>query len=213
MPALAQIQHDERVTCTGCRFRYPAVRGYCPVCGIVAPSPMLTETAVPVPVNRLAGMGTTLRAVADGQARKLLIGFAVILAVACGVLFLRARDQRAIVRRSPVLVNSSAEAVPGEVTPVVNEKGQQPVSKHASPVVQAAARELVPATPETPEQIWNRVRAGDTHAEVLLARMYLDGNGVAQSCEQAHLLLTAASRKHSEEADHALSNLYPSKCH
>jgi hypothetical protein len=46
-----------------------------------------------------------------------------------------------------------------------------------------------------PEKLWAKVKKGSSDAEVNLARMYLDGVAVPQNCEQAQVLLLAASRK------------------
>jgi hypothetical protein len=49
-------------------------------------------------------------------------------------------------------------------------------------------------------RLWSDVAAGDTKAEVELARLYLKGDGVTRNCEQARVLLQAASRKGNAEA-------------
>jgi hypothetical protein len=42
--------------------------------------------------------------------------------------------------------------------------------------------------------LWAAVRKGNTTAEVELAELYLTGDGVTKNCEQAHILLLAASK-------------------
>lgn len=49
-------------------------------------------------------------------------------------------------------------------------------------------------------RLWSEVGAGDTKAEVELARLYLKGDGVTRNCEQARVLLQAAARKGNAEA-------------
>jgi hypothetical protein len=49
-------------------------------------------------------------------------------------------------------------------------------------------------------RLWSDVATGDTKAEVELARLYLKGDGVTRNCEQARVLLQAASRKGNAEA-------------
>ncbi len=44
-------------------------------------------------------------------------------------------------------------------------------------------------------QLWSALAAGDDSAEVPLARLYLQGDGVPRNCEQARVLLRAASKK------------------
>src|SRR2546430_13560143 len=45
------------------------------------------------------------------------------------------------------------------------------------------------------QQLWSAVEAGDSSAEAALAQLYLTGDGVPRSCEQARVLLRAASKK------------------
>ena len=61
-------------------------------------------------------------------------------------------------------------------------------------------------------ELWSRVRQGSAGAEVALARLYLEGTAVARSCEQAHVLLLAASRKQDKEADSLLGGSYAQHC-
>ncbi|MBZ5702337.1 MAG: PilZ domain-containing protein [Acidobacteriia bacterium] len=46
--------------------------------------------------------------------------------------------------------------------------------------------------------LWAAVEKGNTHAELLLADLYLQGLGVAKNCDQARVLLTAAAKKYKE---------------
>jgi type II secretory pathway predicted ATPase ExeA len=64
-----------------------------------------------------------------------------------------------------------------------------------------------------PAELWKRVQEGSTSAEIQLAILYLEGSVVEQSCEQAHLLLVAASRKGSKVASGLLSGKYAEGCH
>jgi hypothetical protein len=65
---------------------------------------------------------------------------------------------------------------------------------------------------ESPTELWGRVRKGNQEAEVALAKLYLEGTAVERSCEQAHLLLLAASRKRSTAADSLLAGAYAKQC-
>jgi general secretion pathway protein A len=56
-----------------------------------------------------------------------------------------------------------------------------------------------------PEQLWAQVKKQNSNAEVELARMYLDGSVVPQNCQQAQVLLRAASRKGNRRAADLLS--------
>jgi type II secretory pathway predicted ATPase ExeA len=63
-----------------------------------------------------------------------------------------------------------------------------------------------------PSGLWKRVQEGSTSAEIRLATLYLDQSGVQQNCEQAHLLLVAASRHGSKVADDLLNGRYAERC-
>jgi hypothetical protein len=65
---------------------------------------------------------------------------------------------------------------------------------------------------DDPVELWSRVRQGNTGAEIVLAKMYLQGMTVARSCEQAHVLLLAASRKRNKAADSLLAGAYAQQC-
>jgi hypothetical protein len=61
-------------------------------------------------------------------------------------------------------------------------------------------------------QLWSKVEAGDSSAEVALAQLYLRGDGVPRNCEQARVLLRAASKKGSAAAVQAYRKLNSATC-
>jgi len=61
-------------------------------------------------------------------------------------------------------------------------------------------------------QLWSAVEAGDSSAEVALAELYLKGDGVPRSCEQALVLLRAASKGGNIEALKRLRRLNKNTC-
>jgi hypothetical protein len=63
-----------------------------------------------------------------------------------------------------------------------------------------------------PVHLWDAVKRGSVHAELALANLYLKGEAVSQNCEQAHMLLLAASMKGSKPADHVLKSSYAERC-
>jgi hypothetical protein len=60
--------------------------------------------------------------------------------------------------------------------------------------------------------LWKAVRAGNPQATVELARMYADGDGVAQNCDQARLLLSAAAAKGNVQAKLAFQQFQLQGC-
>jgi hypothetical protein len=65
---------------------------------------------------------------------------------------------------------------------------------------------------DDPTELWNAVKQGSVAAEVALANLYLKGEAVPQNCEQAHMLLLAASMKGSKFADDFLKSSYAGRC-
>jgi hypothetical protein len=61
-------------------------------------------------------------------------------------------------------------------------------------------------------QLWSAVEAGDNSAEVALAQLYLIGDGVPRNCEQARVLLRAASKNGNTEATQQLRKLNNRAC-
>jgi hypothetical protein len=68
------------------------------------------------------------------------------------------------------------------------------------------------AKEDDPAELWNAVKRGSVPAEVALAKLYLKGEAVPQNCEQAHMLLLAASIKGSKFADDFLKSSYAERC-
>jgi hypothetical protein len=63
------------------------------------------------------------------------------------------------------------------------------------------------------ESFWNAVTNGNIPAEVALARLYLQGEGVSKNCDQANILLQAAARKGNADAGQLLQSLVTDPCH
>jgi hypothetical protein len=60
--------------------------------------------------------------------------------------------------------------------------------------------------------LWLSVEKGNSSAELALADMYWHGRGVARNCEQTRVLLTAAARKGSSEAQKRLQQFEQEGC-
>jgi hypothetical protein len=61
-------------------------------------------------------------------------------------------------------------------------------------------------------KLWASVEAGDTKAAVILADLYLRGEGVPVNCEQARVLLFVASKENNAEAAKKLQGLEETGC-
>jgi hypothetical protein len=65
---------------------------------------------------------------------------------------------------------------------------------------------------EAAKLLWKAVRKQNTTAVVLLSDLYLRGDGVPQSCDQARLLLVAATKRGAPQAAEQLRNLESRGC-
>jgi hypothetical protein len=71
-----------------------------------------------------------------------------------------------------------------------------------------------PRDPTTASQfLWSAVEKGNLTAETTLANLYVRGEGVPKNCDQARVLLSAASDKGSAEAKRKLLELDHTGCH
>jgi len=203
-------QEDTRVACLSCRYTYASVRGFCPICGAPAPSYEVLQGLHEV---------KRLEKLKSDQPKSFPVGRSIFIAVAAILivsawLLLRVASHREPPNAKPLV--SAVEASP-PAPPTVSE----PVQKaEAVAVVPAAQRSRIEstATQEVPaddsiESLWARVRHGDVRAEISLATRYMNGVGVLQNCEQAHLLLSAAAKKKNSGAEQILAGDYRSRCH
>jgi hypothetical protein len=127
---------------------------------------------------------------------------------------------------SPVSPNPAATINPATpsaaVTPTENGAGTATADKIASG---KGAEELVQARDfldgahgkqrnptEAAEWLWRSVRKENAEATVLLSDLYLRGDGVPKSCQQARLLLDAAAIKGRKDAATRLQNLSAFGC-
>jgi hypothetical protein len=82
----------------------------------------------------------------------------------------------------------------------------------------AKARELLSGGMSPPDAgqasvwLWKAVAKNNVPAVLLLADLYARGDGVPRSCDQARILLTAALKRGSTEADQKLRELQNSEC-
>ena len=100
-----------------------------------------------------------------------------------------------------------------------SSQAQEPASSHvdAAPTSQSALDEAntdlrIGRSQEAAKLLWSAVSEGNVAAETQLADLYLRGNGVAKSCVQGRVLLTAAAKKGNIDAQHRLSELQRTGC-
>lgn len=209
-------QDDTRVVCVSCRYRYSSARGFCPICGAAAPADFGTQG--------LHEVSKPTRPDGDGEfdsrgrsASKWILRFTVPIAIlavvlVCAWYVVGSRDGTAPATTSPKLSTATPAPAPPPAMEIESTEAERaaPRSATARPVTGGPANSAV--APDDPAELWKRVGHGDTTAEVTLAKLYLEGTGVSQSCEQARLLLTAAAEKRQPEAVRLLSGEYTQRC-
>lgn len=124
---------------------------------------------------------------------------------------------------APIPAKTAATAANSETTASVSKKpgpGRPPASSDATtpvtgadPSLSAGSFELrkgvaAGATAEGRTWLWRAMSKGNGEAPVLLADMYAQGKGVTKDCEQAVLLLKAASKKANPHARSKLGSMY-----
>ncbi|MGD0963657.1 MAG: PilZ domain-containing protein [Candidatus Acidiferrales bacterium] len=106
-------------------------------------------------------------------------------------------------KQEPVIAQNSAPPSASEDSGSARlALAQQLLRKDADPEHQAKAAQL----------LWQAVEKGNVTAEVELAHLYLLGRGVAKSCSQARVLLTAAQSRKSELASKELGDFSQYGC-
>jgi hypothetical protein len=202
---------DERVTCVSCRFRYPSARGFCPACGLVADEATL-EAGNQAGAGGLVIPGRTwsaLRAPLDSRFGKPTAVVILTVLLVCTAYYanLRGRSIEKTPAARPVGASAREPNIQKASAP---PNGSGEVGKFPSEKPRSAR--ITKTEDDDPIGLWRRVRQGSPEAEVALAKLYLQGIAVERSCEQAHVLLSAASRKRSKAADGLLAGAYAQQC-
>jgi TPR repeat protein len=113
--------------------------------------------------------------------------------------------------QSPISVQPVAKKLAGDGT-TATEKHSPPTTTGDGQAQLALALELLQKNADSENQakaaqlLWQAVERGNVAAEVDLANLYLLGQGVARSCGQARVLLTAAQTHKSELAGQKLDD-------
>jgi hypothetical protein len=112
----------------------------------------------------------------------------------------------------PVLQPTSQQnrvPAPASSPGTASDNGQQEYQQ-AEYILRNRSREA--ELPEAVRLLWVAVEKGNVGGEVTLAELYRQGQGVAKNCAQARVLLTAAARKGSAEAQKHLDELVRDGC-
>jgi hypothetical protein len=102
-----------------------------------------------------------------------------------------------------------ADAGAKEVTPADLETGQEEFNS-AREILRGSSRQR--DLPRAVDLLWAGVRKGYVPAEVTLADLFRRGDGVEKNCDQARVLLVAASKKGSLDARQMLEHMAEQGC-
>jgi TPR repeat protein len=118
----------------------------------------------------------------------------------------------------PIESGAAAELTAPSGQPKLEKAGQRHIVHNPVRGVQQfvagklRTAQTIAAKEADPVELWKAVKRGSVNAEVALANLYLEGEAVPRNCEQAHMLLYAASMKGSKAADDFLKNIYAERC-
>jgi TPR repeat protein len=145
--------------------------------------------------------------------RRLIAVIVVSLALMSFALFFHFRKSR--LRKEP----GPAAELTRTLGPKLESAGPRPIAHSSTRGVQHSVAAKLGTGQATdlakeadPAELWDAVKKGSVDAEVALANLYLKGETVPQNCEQAHMLLLAASMKGSKFADNFLRSSYAERC-
>jgi TPR repeat protein len=211
-----QIEPTVRVVCVSCQFRYPKIRGFCPMCGAAVPEEPVS-TAIRESHRKEATASGGRDRFSRWWKRKQLIPALLLpillLVYAWEVWSARTANVRHVTSPQATPLSAAQPFAPAPNLPVPQEEpALMPDGvSHASEVDPIRPRAAA-GTPTNLAELWNQVRHGNTQAEVALAQLYIDGNRVERNCDQAHLLLAAAVGKGNKQAGQLLTGSYHEHC-
>jgi hypothetical protein len=213
---------DELITCASCEYRYPRSETICMMCGTAAPAiePLQPLSSVP---DEFSGAdyqsrppsSDSLQRPPHPKSRKLIPVVVVLIGLMVVTSFFYEVRKGNLSRESGLA--SELTATSEQINPE-NASKRHIVHNPVSGVRHVVAGKLgtdqtTNAANETdPVELWKAVKRGSVSAEVTLANLYLEGESVTQNCQQAQMLLNAASMKGSKAADTLLKSSYAERC-
>jgi hypothetical protein len=128
--------------------------------------------------------------------------------------------------RSPIAASGPRDVAPDSLALASEREAKTPPPAPAPEAENPGESELIlawqylegqggkPRDPTAASQLlWSAVKKGNLTAETTLANLYLRGEGVPKNCDQARVLLSAASDKGDPEARRKLLELNKTGCH
>ena len=207
---------DELITCASCEYRYPRSEGICAVCGTEPLRPFLLA---PNRFSRAShGVGRSSSGSQSRPRKQGLRGLIPAVAASIALIMVTSFSYKNRNGHLPKESGAAAELSATSGQPKLENGGQRLiVDNPVRGIQQFVAGKLrtaqtMAAKDANPVALWKAVKRGSVNAEVTLANLYLEGEAVPQNCEQAHMLLSAASMKGSKAADNYLKSSYAERC-
>jgi hypothetical protein len=212
---------SESITCASCEYRYPRSEAICVMCGTAAPAVETLRPLSSVP-NEFSGADRESGpSCSDSQQRpphpglRRLIPIVVILiALMVVTLFFYKVRKGNLPKESGSAADMATSGQPKLENASQRHIVHSPVRgvQHVVAAKVGTAQTIDTRKEDDSVELWKAVKRGSVSAEVALANLYLEGEAVPQSCEQAHMLLYAASMKGSKAADNVLKSSYAERC-
>jgi hypothetical protein len=211
---------DEPITCASCEYRYSSGKRICPMCGTAAQVVEPLQSLAAVPDHFRRGDHEPHPSSSDTQPRPPHLGLRRLLpivVVLIGLMAVTSFFYKARKGNQPKESGAAIEptATLGQIKPTAGQRHivRNPVRgvKHVAGKL-GTAQTTNAANEDDPVELWKAVKRGNVSAEVALANLYLEGAAVPQNCEQAQVLLHAASMKGSKAADNSLKSSYAERC-
>ena len=214
---VSKTASDEPITCASCEYRYPPSERICPMCGTEPLQPLLAV------LNTFSRARHEVRpSSSDGQQGTLGPGLRRLIPVVVVLIALMAVTSFFYKSRKDQLAKESGAATEPTATSEqikLENTGGRPIVHNPVRGVQhlvtaklGTAQTTNAAKEADAVELWKAVKRGSVSAEVALANLYLEGEAVPQNCEQAHMLLHAASMKGNKAADDLLESSYTVRC-
>jgi len=213
---------DEPITCSSCEYRYPRSEAICMMCGTAAPATEPLPPLSSVPDEFSGADYQSCPSSSDSQqslphpGRRKLIPVVVVLVglMAVTSFFYEVRKGNLPKESGPASgLTATSEQIKSEIAGK-RHIVHNPVSgvSHIVAVKPGTAQTTNAAIETDPVELWKAVKRGSVSAEITLANLYLEGQSVIQNCQQAQMLLHAASMKGSNAADTLLKSSYAERC-
>jgi hypothetical protein len=213
---VSKTLNDEPITCVSCEYRYPSSAGICPICGTEPLRPLLV---IPNKFSRASHEVGPSSSDSQQRPRGLALWrLPPVVVVLIALMAVTSFFYKSRKGNLPKESGAAAELTATSEQPKLKKADHRDIVHNPVKGVQQfvagklRTAQTIAAKEVDPVELWKAVKRGSVNAEVALANLYLEGEAVPQNCEQAHMLLYAASMRGSQAADDFLKSTYAERC-